>query len=175
MIRYGTAVLSACAVAVLLVSAGCESTPTKTEPVAAKKVESGMSGTTNVAYKDYAGNETLKSDPCAVEGGDRRGVSELEHEGREGGPCAPRVTAAPQAAPVAAKADTGPKEQTMGGMCAGQSADLPQASNTGACFTKVWNEPKYTTVPQRTVVKPAGERIDVVPARYVKAQETRSE
>ena len=60
----------------------------------------------------------------------------------------------------------------MGGMCAGQSADLPQASNAGACFTKVWKEPKYTTVQQRTLVKPAGERIEVIPARYVKAQET---
>ena len=52
MIRYGTAVLTASAVAVLLVSAGCESTPTKTEPVATKKVDDGMTGKTNVAYKD---------------------------------------------------------------------------------------------------------------------------
>ena len=175
MIRYGTAVLSASAVAVLLAIAGCESTPTKNQPVAAKKVDDGMAGKTNVAYKDW-NEQTLKTDPCAVEGGDPRGVKEVTHEGRAGGPCEPRASAAPQAA-AAAPADTGPKEQTpkeqtMGAMCAGQAADLPQASNAGACFTKVWNEPKYTTVPQRTVVKPAGERIEVIPAQYAKAQET---
>ena len=60
----------------------------------------------------------------------------------------------------------------MGGMCAGQSPDLPQAANAGSCFTKVWIEPKYTTVPKRTLVRAAGERIEVVPARYEKVQET---
>ena len=60
----------------------------------------------------------------------------------------------------------------MGGMCAGQSPDLPQAANSGSCFAKVWNEPKYTTVPQRRLVQEAGERTEVLPARYEKAQET---
>ena len=36
-----------------------------------------------------------------------------------------------------------PQELTMGGMCAGQSPDLPQAANSGSCFAKVWNEPTY--------------------------------
>ena len=89
MIRYGTAVLTASAVAVLLVSAGCGSTATKTEPVAVKKVNDGQAGKTNVAYKDW-GNENLVTEPCEVEGGGPRGVPELEREGREGGPCAPR-------------------------------------------------------------------------------------
>jgi hypothetical protein len=59
----------------------------------------------------------------------------------------------------------------MGSMCAGQSPDLPQAANAGQCFAKVWNEPKYSIVPQRTLVKPASERVEVVPARYEKVQE----
>lgn len=167
MIRYGMCMLTLTAAAVLAVTAGCESTPTRNEPVAMKKVDSGQNTQTNVAYKDWSA-ETLKTDPCAVEGGDTRGVKELKHEGREGGPCEP--TATPQAA-AATAADTGPKELTMGGMCAGQSPDLPQGANAGQCFAKIWNEPKYTTVAQRTLVKPASERIEVIPARYEKVQE----
>jgi len=172
MIRYGTAVLSASAVAVLLVSAGCESTPTKTEPYSAYTYNG------NEAYNAY--NGVVEADPCAVEGGDPRGVRELKHEGRAGGICtrprpAPAQAAAPVAAPVAATAAVvapAPQELTMGGMCAGQSADLPVAANSGSCFAKVWNEPKYTTVPQRRLVQAAGERTEVLPARYEKATET---
>jgi putative peptidoglycan binding protein len=178
MNRYGIVVLKLAAVALLAATAGCESTATRNEPVAAKKVDSGMSGTTNVAQrqwdestpKAYSAAPKVMTDPCAVEGGAGPAVRELQREGRQGGPCEPTATPAPT--PTAARAaDTEPNQLTMGGMCAGQSADLPQASNAGACFTKVWNEPKYTTVPQRTLVKPASERVEVIPARYEKVQE----
>ena len=167
MMRYGTSMLALAAVAVLGVTAGCESTPQKSEPVAVKKVDDGMKGQTNVSYKEW-GDTTLMAGPCEVEGGDPRGVQSLEHEGREGGPCPPKVTAA---APAKSEPPAESKEMTMGGMCAGQSADLPQGADAGQCFTKVWNEPTYNTVPQRTLVKAASERIEVVPARYEKVQE----
>jgi hypothetical protein len=36
----------------------------------------------------------------------------------------------------------------------------------GQCYAKLWNEPRYNDVVQRTMVKPAGSRIEVVPAQY---------
>jgi hypothetical protein len=55
-------------------------------------------------------------------------------------------------------------------MCAGQSAELSDTT-PGVCYVKVWNEPKYNTVMQKTLVKPAGERIEIVPARYEKREQ----
>ena len=170
MIRYGTVVLSLTAAAVLAVTAGCETTAPKNDAAAMKKVDSGKTGPTNVAAKDYGGGAPVEVDPCAVEGGGPGMVPQVQREGREGGPCEKPAAAAP--APQQAAEPAAPQELTMGGMCAGQSPDLPQAANTGSCFAKVWNEPKYNIVPQRRLVQAASERTEVLPARYEKAQET---
>jgi hypothetical protein len=134
-----------------------------------KKVDSGKTGPTNVAAKDYGGGAPVDVDPCTVEGGAPGTVPHLQREGREGGPCEKPAAAAPEPQKAA---EAAPQELAMGGMCAGQSPDLPQAANSGSCFAKVWNEPKYTTVPQRRLVQAAGERTEVLPARYEKAHET---
>ena len=166
MIRYGTAVLSASALAVLLVSAGCESTPTKTEPAAY-----------NGTYT-YNGSGAYNAYNGTVEGGPvewRVETPEASESSSMKGVMADPVWEAVLGSSRAAEGGRGapaPQELTMGGMCAGQSADLPQAANSGSCFAKVWNEPKYTTVPQRRLVQAAGERTEVVPARYEKAHET---
>jgi hypothetical protein len=159
MIRYGTVVLSLTAAAVLAVTAGCETTATKNDAATMKKVDSGQQSKTNVNQKDWKQQDV-----------DVRPLP-LNEPGREGGPGdEPVAKAAPKAAEPAAAA--APQEVTMGGMCAGQSPDLPQAANSGSCFAKVWNEPKYTIVPQRRLVQAASERTEVLPARYEKAQET---
>ena len=165
MIRYGLVMLNLAAAAALVAMTGCESTPTKTESTPMKKVDTGTKTQTNVSQQDFGNPKSdVMSYPCPV------GTT----LGREGGPCEPQATQPPPAAPQAAAKPAepaAPKELTMGAMCAGQSLDVPQAADSGQCYAKVWNEPKFTTTPQRTLVRAAGERITVVPARYEKVKE----
>ena len=159
MIRYGTVVLSLTAAAVLAVTAGCETTAPKNDATAMKKVDSGQQSKTNVNQKDWGQDVDVRPLP-------------LNEPGREGGPGEEQAAKPQPRAAEPAAAAAAPQELTMGGMCAGQSPDLPQAANTGSCFAKVWNEPKYNIVPQRRLVQAASERTEVLPARYEKAQET---
>jgi len=44
-------------------------------------------------------------------------------------------------------------------------ASLPASASAGACFARV-SEPNVQTITEQVLVKPAGERIEVIPARY---------
>jgi hypothetical protein len=65
---------------------------------------------------------------------------------------------------AAAPADAAPA--AMGGMCQNQPSEPPQAAGVGQCYARIWNEPRFSTGTQRTLVKPAGTRIEIVPAQY---------
>lgn len=43
---------------------------------------------------------------------------------------------------------------------------LPPKAAPGQCFTRVWQEPEYSTTSERKLVQEAGERIEVIPAKY---------
>ncbi|MGH8679103.1 MAG: hypothetical protein ACREUQ_12220, partial [Burkholderiales bacterium] len=47
---------------------------------------------------------------------------------------------------------------------------LPMAK-AGECYARAWNEPTYDTRPERRVMQTAGERIEIIPARYETVQE----
>ncbi len=50
----------------------------------------------------------------------------------------------------------------------GGNSLLPPKASPGQCFTRVWQEPTYTTTSERKLVQEAGERIEVIPAKYTK-------
>ena len=52
-----------------------------------------------------------------------------------------------------------------GGASSG-SALLPPKASPGQCFTRVWQEPTYSTSSERKLLSEAGERIEVIPAKY---------
>jgi len=43
---------------------------------------------------------------------------------------------------------------------------LPPKAEPGQCFTRVWQEPTYSTSTERKLLSEAGERIEVIPAKY---------
>lgn len=49
---------------------------------------------------------------------------------------------------------------------------LPPHAKPGECYARVWVEPTYTTRKETVLVKEAGERIDVIPAKYEMVDET---
>jgi hypothetical protein len=131
------------ALATLLGAAGCAGTtgpgPT-VPPEGVVKVDDGTRReTTNAWHRNY--------NPEVVA---------VQAEPRASTVAEPAAAAAPAAATAAA----------MGGMCEGQPTDPPQVAGVGQCYAKLWNEPQYSDVVQRTMVKPAGTRIEVVPAQY---------
>ena len=58
-----------------------------------------------------------------------------------------------------------PKAVAVSGALAGSEL-LPPKAEPGQCFTRVWQEPTYSTSSQRKLLSEAGERIEVVPAKY---------
>jgi len=53
---------------------------------------------------------------------------------------------------------------------AGGTELLPPGAKPGQCFTRVWLPPTYKTVSNRKLVSEAGERIEVIPAKYGKVK-----
>nr|VFK55363.1 MAG: Putative peptidoglycan binding domain-containing protein [Candidatus Kentron sp. TC] len=49
---------------------------------------------------------------------------------------------------------------------------LPPNAKPGECYARVWVEPTYVTRTKEVLVKEAGERIDVIPAKYEWGEET---
>lgn len=58
-----------------------------------------------------------------------------------------------------------PSMAAASGSSSGNSL-LPPKAQPGQCFTRVWQEPTYSTSEERKLVSEAGERIDVIPATY---------
>jgi len=48
----------------------------------------------------------------------------------------------------------------------GANGLLPPKAEPGQCFTRVWQEPTYSTSSERKLVSEAGERIEVIPAKF---------
>ena len=46
---------------------------------------------------------------------------------------------------------------------------LPPKAEPGQCFTRIWQEPTYSTSSERKLLSEAGERIEVIPAKYKNA------
>lgn len=51
-------------------------------------------------------------------------------------------------------------------------AGLPASAQPGECFAQVYEPPRFTTVTEQVLVRPASERIDVIPARHETVNET---
>jgi len=51
-------------------------------------------------------------------------------------------------------------------------ADLPLNARPGECFAQVYEPPRFETVTEQILLKPASERVDVIPARYETVTET---
>ncbi len=56
---------------------------------------------------------------------------------------------------------------SAGTMTAGAEM-LPANAKAGECYTRVWQDPQYQTLTERTLVSEAGERIEIIPAKYGK-------
>lgn len=68
-----------------------------------------------------------------------------------------------------------PSTQSQTGSQTGARAGeelLPPNANPGECYARVWVEPTYTETKKRVLVKEAGERIDIIPAKYEWVEET---
>ena len=52
-----------------------------------------------------------------------------------------------------------------GGASSGNSL-LPPKAEPGQCFTRVWQEPTYSSSSERKLMSEAGEKIEVIPAKY---------
>ena len=46
------------------------------------------------------------------------------------------------------------------------AAELPPHARPGECYAKVWIPPKFDTVTERIMVRPASERLEIIPAEY---------
>lgn len=58
-----------------------------------------------------------------------------------------------------------PSASPVLGAASGSSL-LPPKAEPGQCFTRVWQEPTYSTSSERKLLSEAGERIEVIPAKY---------
>lgn len=65
--------------------------------------------------------------------------------------------------------------EKVAGPCARPSgevaAELPPHARPGECYAKVWVAPKFETVTERIMVRPASERLEIIPAEYTWVEE----
>jgi murein L,D-transpeptidase YcbB/YkuD len=59
-----------------------------------------------------------------------------------------------------------PKAMAVSGGAASGSSLLPPQAEPGQCFTRVWQEPTYTMKSEQKLMSEAGEKIEVIPAKY---------
>jgi len=60
------------------------------------------------------------------------------------------------------------KQQSSMPVSAGGGALLPPGAKPGECYTRIWQDPAYSTKTERKLVSEAGERLEVIPAKYGK-------
>lgn len=53
-------------------------------------------------------------------------------------------------------------------MPVGGGSLLPPGAKPGECYTRIWQEPTFTTKTEKKLVSEAGERLEVIPAKYGK-------
>ena len=54
----------------------------------------------------------------------------------------------------------------MGAIAHAQTADLPPNPKANSCYSRVLSPDRYESVTEKIVVQPAGQRIEVIPAKY---------